>query len=63
VCNALNEADWALIGVGDVHLRSEYNDMQKAKSEWCCSAESNAHVTHRTLSTAVSVEWYLLYAD
>jgi len=30
------EADRALIGVGDVHLRREYADFHKAKAEWRC---------------------------
>ena len=41
----VNEADRALIGVGDVQLRRVYAGLQKAKSEWrrgaaCSGAKS-----------------------
>ena len=46
----MNEADRALIGVGDVHVPREYADMQKAKSEWRCKSERQKATHTRRLS-------------
>ena len=35
----INEADRALIGVGDVRLRREYANFHEAKAEWRCVSE------------------------